>query len=795
MSSALSSDILDEQSFKFVEFPKLLELISNFAESIPTKQFLLTLKPLKDIEEITYRHSIVQQIRTFIIQSNESFEIRPVGDLDELFKRLQPQDAILLPEELLKLIPLLSSVISIKSIGRKLPDGVLKEYIIHFFSHPDILFEIERCINPDGSISDDASSELRNIRKKIKTLKNRIKSILEKMFQDPEKLHHIQDTYITERNGRYVIPVKADHKGHIKGVIHDVSNTEATVFIEPAETVSLGNELENLKAEEKILQWKVLKSLSALVREHLYEIEHDYQRLIYLEAMLALAKFAEQMNMTVPEITDKREVVIRKGKHPLLWHVMKESNTLDRLVPLDFELGRDFRCLIITGSNAGGKTVALKTIGLLTAMALTGMHVPAEEGSKFFFFKKIMVDIGDEQSIEANLSTFSAHLLRMKTMLNEVNDESLILIDELGTGTDPEEGGALGAAFLESFLKKGALVVSTTHLSFLKAFALKHPLMKNAAMLVETIFINGQPQIKPTYKLSIGQTGASHALSIAESLGTPEEVITLARSFLKEKNSLIEDAMQEIAQLKNSIEKELEHIKNEKRIIQEIKHAIQEQLEQIKQKRKKYLQDAYKKALAIVEKTKKKAWEQLEQIKISSQSEIKKKLDRLNQLETQLSQKIYKEEKPIAPEQLRPGIYVRIGRDGPIGQIIKIHHNRVTVMVRGLQIETDCSNLYLEEKKPDETSYLIAYESDSLPDNLKLDVRGLKTDEAINEVDKALNKATVSGITEIYIIHGKGKGILKSKIREFLQSHPLVKDYRAGSDIEGGEGVTVVTLK
>ncbi|RME63212.1 MAG: endonuclease MutS2, partial [Nitrospirae bacterium] len=410
------NEVLDPQTLKALEFENLLNVIARYAVSQPAKEEVLYIRPLTQKDSILYRQSLINDLRS-IIQQGNTLPIEPFEDLKPIFKALKPADAVLMPEELLKMVPFLSSVVETKAMGKLLSDGPLKEYIQVFNDHEGLLTEIKRCINPDGSISDDASLYLKEIRKQIRSLRNRIKKLLERILQDPEKLHHIQDTYITERNGRYVIPVKADHKGHIKGIIHDVSNTEATVFVEPQETVSLGNELENLIAEEKIEIWRILRQLSELLRERLGPLSSDYDRIVYLDSLWAVARFSELAGMCIPEITDKPEIVIRQGRHPLLWNHLRENNLLDKLVPLDFELGIKFRCLIITGSNAGGKTVSLKTVGLLTVMALSGLPVPAKEGSRFYLFKKVMADIGDEQSIEASLSTFSGHLFRMKEML------------------------------------------------------------------------------------------------------------------------------------------------------------------------------------------------------------------------------------------------------------------------------------------------------------------------------------------------------------------------------------------
>ncbi len=795
MSLVCLPEVLDEQSLRALEYPRLLELISRHVISTPARAVVLSLRPLSDREEILRRQNLIKELLG-IVYSGHCLPIEHFEDLEGLFRRVVPQDAVLMPEELLGLAPFVSSVIDVQSLGRGLSEGPLRDFIAGLNGHPDLLYEIRRCINPDGSISDEASVVLKDIRTKIKTLRNKIKRLLERMIQDPDINHHLQDIYITERNGRYVIPVKADHKGHIKGVIHDVSNTEATVFVEPAETVALGNELENLVAEEKMEQWRILKRLSALVREYVDELVQDYHSLVFLDALWAVARFSEQMRMVIPEIADCPEVVIRQGRHPILWHVLRETGREEELVPLEFEIGRNFRCLVITGSNTGGKTVALKTVGLLVSMALTGMPVPAAEGSRFFIFRKIMADIGDEQSIESSLSTFSAHLLRMKSMLEETDNRTLVLIDELGTGTDPEEGGALGASFVEGFLEKGGLVVVTTHLTFLKAFAQGHPEMENAAMLVETEVVNGQTRVRPTYRLSIGQAGQSRALQIAEALGAPEEVLKRARGYLQDKGNIIEEAMREVAALRLRLEERLKDVEQNMAEIKQLRQSLRDEIEQIKQRRQKYYKEARLKALEVLEKAKAQAQQYLDTLKGASKTEAKKTLKALSKEITEIENALAGESAPLSPEDIKEGMYVRIGLQGPEGQIIRMEHDRVVVSVRGLPVETSMDNLYPAELKSQLEPPSISPGTEAPGGGIiKIDIRGQTAEEAIREVDRALNRAVLDGVSEIYIIHGVGKGVLKAEVRRFLERHPLVDSYRSGTAEEGGDGVTVVTLK
>jgi DNA mismatch repair protein MutS2 len=480
---------MDNHTLRVLEFEKILNMGAAFAVTAPGRYVVQGIRPLDNTKDIRRRIDLVSECRE-IFSEGQSLGIEHFDDLSPLFNRIKPADAVIGPLELRSFLPLFYSVFNLKIWGDNPTFTGLAAIVSELVSHPEIKKSIEGSIDREGKIRDEASPELSHIRRSIKSHEKNIKAMLENILKRKDLEKHLQDFYLAERNNRWVIPVKRDSKGSVPGVVHDFSNTGETVYVEPYSIQQPGNELEALKAEEKLEEYRILRMLSSLLRADLFEIEEDYRIVAEVDSIQALARFADQMEMSPPEINEKRYLKIIKGRHPLLWKTMKKENNEAKLVPLDMEIGRGHSCMVITGSNTGGKTVALKTTGVLNLMALCGMHTPSGSGTTFPFIGSILADIGDDQSIEQNLSTFSAHIKRLSEIIDRSDSHTLIVIDELGTGTDPEQGGALSCAILRKLKQNGALTVISTHLGMLKAFAHSEAGLINSAMEMEEVTLD-----------------------------------------------------------------------------------------------------------------------------------------------------------------------------------------------------------------------------------------------------------------------------------------------------------------
>jgi DNA mismatch repair protein MutS2 len=550
---------MDEHTFRVLEFDRILEMAAAFAVTVPGRALVQGIRPLKNIDKIKRRIDLVSECRR-LLSEGRRLGIEHFEDLTLLFKKIRPPDAVLEPFELMAFVPLFYSALNLKILSHDPSYSALGIILSRLTTNHDLKKSIEASIDREGEIRDEASPELSYIRRSIKSSEEKIKKILEDTLNRKDLLSHIQDYYLTERNKRWVIPVKRDSKGIVPGIVHDISNTGETVFVEPYSIQNLGNELESYRAEEKLEEYRVLRRLSALLREHIREIEEDYRIVARADSIQAIAGFSEQMAMSPSEINEKGYMKIINGRHPLLWKTLRKENREGDLVPLDLEIGKGHSCIVITGSNAGGKTVALKTVGVLNLMALSGMHTPAGSGTTIPFLERVLVDIGDEQSIEQNLSTFSAHITRITEISRQSSTQTLIIIDELGTGTDPEQGGALSCAILKRLMQRGALSVVSTHIGMLKAFAHSEPGMTNSAMEMEEITAGGVSSYRPTYKFIIGEPGTSHTFEIAESLGL--DAVKRKTGKLENRLKETEELKQDVINLRSSLNEEVSMIRS-----------------------------------------------------------------------------------------------------------------------------------------------------------------------------------------------------------------------------------------
>ncbi len=787
--------IADEQTLRVLEFDKVLRLISSRAVTIPAKKRITDLRPLNDLKMIQKRLDLISDCRR-LLQDGHLFGIEEIEDMDTLFRMLKPEEAVLDPQQLRMFIPLLRSAINLKALIQNAPPALL-ELLRRIHTHPDILGEIERTVEPDGRISDEASEALYSVRQRIRTVDRRIRETLERILRDRRLKPHIQDFYITERNGRKVIPVKADSKGQIPGVIHDISNTAETVFVEPYQTLQMGNELEALRAEEKVEEYRILKTLTAMLRQQRQSLKGDYDLVVEVDILHALASFAEEYQMTQPDIRPNSGILLKGARHPLLQATLRASTREEELVPLDLAITRPHRGMVITGVNAGGKTVALKTVGLFALMAMAGMHLPAEE-VVFPPFTRVIADIGDEQSIEERLSTFSGHMLRLKEILDHAENNCLAIIDELGTGTDPDEGGALGCAILKHLLDRGAFFLASTHLGLLKLYAYQNPLILNGAMQVKTATVNGKSVFVPTYRLLVGEPGQSHALDIAKRCGLSDEIIEDARQFLRDKESLLEEALKRLRHSEELLQKRVRETERLKKEVEELRESLKAEIQEIKDRKRKVLRDAHKEAEAILLQAKREAEEVLKTIRDRSLQEGRRMVKRLLEEARLHSEKA--QERPLLqrPDTLQMGQSVVVFPFGVVGTVTEVDEKtgRCRVQVKGKEIEVDRENLFIPEPDAEsEESGRRSLEEIAPALSRELSLLGMRVDDALRLLERYLNDASLAGLDEVRIIHGAGRGRLREAVREYLRGHPLVRGFSPISHQDGIDRSTLVVLR
>ncbi|MGC2062908.1 MAG: hypothetical protein WA610_08000, partial [Thermodesulfovibrionales bacterium] len=581
-----------------LEFNRLLGLVASAANSEVSKSLVLSLKPLPDKDAILLRQEQVHEIMRMSAVGNP-LNLSEFHDITPLIIKTRPEGSVLDPRELAAFIPVLSIAQGLSgqlSLSEDIP--ALMQLAGSLTGCPELLKPLRKSVNSEGEILDTASLLLAEIRDRSRKLETRIRKRLEEIVRDKATEVFLQDDFITKRSGRWVIPVRMDAKGQVAGVVHDVSNSGETAFIEPLGIINIANDLENLVAEQKTEEIRILRTLTSQIRYAADIVESEFMTLVQLDMLHCISSFAEQHRMAIPVISDPGEIHIIRARHPLLFVALKRAGREGSLVPLDVSLGRDNTVMVITGSNAGGKTIAIKTVGLLLLMALTGMPVPADEASQFPMVRNLLVDIGDDQSIENSLSTFSAHIENISRILENAGPRSLVLIDELGTGTDPDEGGALACAVLKELRGSGALVFATTHLADIKGFVHRTEGMLNASMEFD------QQTLTPLYRLRKGEPGQSHALETALRYGLPDRIVSSAKALLGS-NKIEFDTMVADLNLKRRMHEEaIAELEHQQAALQEKMHNLEQDRQAFESQYKEKLSNAYEAAAEIVHETK-----------------------------------------------------------------------------------------------------------------------------------------------------------------------------------------------
>ena len=797
---------MNKKSLKTLEYTKIIELLTGFACCPGAKQLCRELLPMTDKAAIEkeQRETTAALIRIF---KHGSISFNGVADVRASLKRLEI-GSTLGQEELLHVCTLLENTNRVKQYSRNEDnsDSSTTDEIDWYFKGLEPLtplsMEIRRCIISEDEIADDASSELKSIRRNMRGINERIHAQLTSMTSNTTTRSYLQDAVITQRNGRYCLPVKAEHRSHVAGMVHDQSSSGSTFFIEPMAVVNLNNELRELSLKEREEIARILATLSAQVAEHIPEILENYKLMTKLDFIFAKALFSKSYKGSEPEFNTDGIIHIKEGRHPLL--------DKHKVVPITIRLGDEFHLLVVTGPNTGGKTVSLKTTGLFSLMGQAGLHIPALEHSKLTVFDEIFADIGDEQSIEQSLSTFSAHMTNIVTILENVTPNSLVLFDELGAGTDPTEGAALATSILSYLHRRNIRTMATTHYSELKVYALSTQGVENACCEfdVETL--------RPTYRLLIGIPGKSNAFAISLKLGLPEYIIADAKERISEETECFEDLLADLESSRKTIEKEQEEIKAYKEEVKILKEKLERKSDHIDKRREDILREANEKARDILNDAKAYADQTMKEFRkfyeesgTSREMEkkrqaAKKKLDAVN---GKLAMKqTAKPSKKHTPADFKVGTTVKVlsmGLEGTVSTTpnakgdlyVQMGILRSQVNIKDLEILAAPKQQTTSSHNSNRTNTGRIKMSKSASISTEINLIGRTTDEAIALLDKYLDDAYLARIPSVRVVHGKGTGALRAAVHKHLRRMKYVDSFRLGEFGEGDAGVTIVTFK
>ena len=782
-----------------LEFDKIISMLENEASSFRGKQLCRRLKPVTDLTKIDLLQEQTAAAFTRIIKKGR-ISFGDAAPVEESLKRLEIGGA-LNTAELLRICRLLSNTARAKSYGRHDTQEDLADCLDIYFDGLEPLTplsnEIERCIISEDEISDDASSALKHIRRSINNLNDRVHTTLSGLVNGSLRTY-LQDALITMRGDRYCIPVKAEYRSQVQGLIHDQSASGSTLFIEPMAIVKLNNDLKELYVQEQDEIRKILASLSEEAAQYIEDIRTDYRSLTDLDFIFARGALALTMRASRPILNEEGRIRIREGRHPLL--------DQKKVVPITVSLGDEFSLLIITGPNTGGKTVSLKTVGLLTLMGQAGLHIPAGDRSEIAVFRQVYADIGDEQSIEQSLSTFSSHMTNIVSFLKKVDDRSLVLFDELGAGTDPTEGAALAIAILSHLHKRNIRTMATTHYSELKVYALSTPGVENACCEFDV------ESLRPTYRLLIGIPGKSNAFAISGKLGLPGYIIDDAKKRLSEQDVSFEDLLSDLEASRRTIEKEQAEIAAYKKEAETLKRQAVQKQEKLEEQRDRIIREANEKANAILREAKEVADETIRNFhkfgkENISAAEMEKERERLRKkikdTSASASLKTNKPKKTYKPSDFKLGESVKVlsmNLTGTIGSLPDARGN-VTVQMGILRSQVNISDLEIIEevspyapKRMNRTAKSKIKMSKSLSVSPEINLLGKTVDEAVAELDKYLDDSLLSHLNSVRVVHGKGTGALRKGINEYLRRQKHVKSYRLAEFGEGDAGVTIVEL-
>ena len=789
--------------FETLELHKILQKLSELCSNSTSKKLALEIDPSTDIDDVRREVERTDNALSFAIQYGTPHFINFL-DITSIVKHAD-SGAELSLKELIEIRRFLYQIRVLDEWHSELKEECSLEFLFEML-YPDRYLEqrLDVSIIDENNLADEASSELASIRRKISNAELKIRETLDKMIRSASTQKYLQEAIVTIRDGRYCLPVKTEHKGSVSGMVHDTSASGNTLFIEPAAVVEANNEIRILRGRELDEIRRIIKEFSFEIAQQGAQLMSSFDAAVKLNLYFSKANLAADMRACKPEISDDGVIVLNKARHPLI--------DPKAVVPVDFSIGEGYTSLIITGPNTGGKTVVLKTVGLLTLMTMCGMLIPVSDGSKISVFHDILVDIGDKQSIEMSLSTFSSHMNRVVEILETADFQSLVLIDELGSGTDPVEGAALAVAIIEKLRQKGATLVTTTHYQELKMYAIDTERVENASCEFD---VN---TLMPTYKLIVGTPGKSNAFAISKRLGLSDDVIAHAKELVTDENSRFEAIIDNLDRLRTELEENKRKAEADRKTAERLRAELEKSKEELAQRREQELEKARIEAQSIVSRVQRESQalvEELEKVRKEKESSDFSKLAlEAKQKQRSSMNKLYLEANPVIskdddsyelPRPLKKGDNIIIAESGRKGIIINPPDAKgmCFVQVGVMKTKLDVKKLRLVEKQKDtkQPKKRGSVSTKGVESRMtrrvstELDIRGYASDDGIYEVDNFIDSAIMSGVGLVTIIHGKGTGVLKNAIRAHLKRHPQVKSARPGLYGEGEDGVTIVELK
>lgn len=787
---------MDKHTIRVLEYEKVLNLVARYAATEAGKQRIGTLRPLDNPSDVVGRLRLISEMKT-LMEWDKAIPLAGVHDVREAISRSTVPGAILDAGTILKVGMLARSarLVRIFLLENKGDAPGLWELAAGLSDLGDLERSIEVAIDEDTNIKDGASAGLKKIRQDKARVSARISSALSGILADENLQSHLQESIVTIRNGRYVIPVRAAAKSRLEGIVHDTSQSGATVFIEPLKTVELNNTLRGLELEEKDEIVRILSVLTSSIGACAGSLLVDLEILIELDVVRAGSRFSREFDCREPGTNCDGRTIIKGGRHPILVELQRADDG-QAAVPIDLVVGEPASGLLITGPNAGGKTVALKTVGMLTLLTRTGLHIPCDDGTEISLFAKVYADIGDEQSIELSLSTFTSHMKNIITIIAHADSDTLALLDEVGAGTDPSEGAALARTVIEELLAKGATVVATTHHMDLKIFAHEHPGLENASMEFDS------ENIKPTYRLIQGVPGASHAFEIASRLGLGNDLLSRARVHCGGERVRFEELTRDLLEKMRKLAVEEAGIEAKRTRVDDLMAEYERRLDELKKHDRQIKREALKEAKSVVDDARRTVTRLVKELKQSQPAP-----DRARTIEKQIREKAGRlkdaiDEMERAEETRRQLKGVTVGTKAYVKPLSRQGiilsepdaHGRLEVVVGALRVEVGVGDLFEPDPEAIKPARdIVQFEAKEVPQ--EIEVRGMTAEEAWEKVDKYLDDAALYGYDSVRVIHGKGKGILSKRIREMLASHPRVRKHRFGDIGEGGTGVTIVEME
>lgn len=787
---------MHKHSIEVLELEKIMKDVEEQADTFLGQKVISEINPVKNLDYIKERLQEVTQAKKIY----NDYSKPPFGGIRDVREYLKKADKeiVLSISELIDIESTVGAFKNIRKFFNEIKENsdkriIEREYNIIFEIgdeidvFADLQSEINRCIDYTGVVKDEASPKLKSLRNRLKSIENKVRDQLERITKSSKYQDMLQESLVTRRENRYVVPVKKEYRNSFDGIVHDQSSSGMTIFMEPMEVVKLNNELREVKEEEEREIYRILQQLSYLVADFSKEIKDSLKNVTVLDQIFAKAKYSAMVDGSAPSLNDQGIIKINNGRHPLL----KEDP-----VPISIEVGDGFNNLVITGPNTGGKTVSLKTVGLFVLMVQSGLHIPADEDSLIAVFNKVFADIGDEQSIEQNLSTFSSHMNNIRNYLEAADSKSLVLLDELGAGTDPREGAALGISILEKLKTKNAITIATTHYSQLKSYAYSFPEVQNASVEFDL------ESLKPTYKLIMGVPGGSNAFEIALRLGLPEEIVDEARKLIDKKELEVENIIKELNNERKRYQELREEAEYKHQQVSKMKEEYEEKMASFKKEKEEIIKEAKKEAKKIIKDAEKKSKRIIRNLKEKSEAtrpELDRKATEINKSLKDFKNKleIEKEEKEKESDQeIKKGMTVRIRNLGKKGRVVDIEGDKAIVEAGVMKINADKSDLIPIEMPEVEQDRLVKKYRVKKNQNTtnSIDLRGMRYDDAQRKLDKYLDDVRLAGYNTVEVIHGKGTGALRKAVEEVLEGNSLVEDYRYGKQSEGGMGVTIVSL-